>query len=174
MGLGFIAGDFKAAQFSGIPRRPVIGIVFALVANPGFRALAIYRLQQTFENLKPKMLAKLLTFLTSSINHFLTGAEFVPGCHIGPECVIRHPTGIVIGSQVVIGKNSTLQHGVTIGVKYVSQSETKSQSYPKLGNNITVGTNAVIIGDIQVGDFCTIGANSVLTKNLEPGKTFVK
>jgi serine acetyltransferase len=69
---------------------------------------------------------------------------------------LPHPIGIVIGrgNGVSIGENCVIMQNVTIGIKRLG--EVKG---PKIGNNVFIGANSVIVGDIDIGDGSTIGAN---------------
>jgi serine O-acetyltransferase len=71
-----------------------------------------------------------------------------------------HPIGIVIGIGVEIGKNCTIYQNVTIGAK--SQKDADNGIYPKIGNNVTIGCNTVVIGNIEVGDNVKIGASTLV------------
>ena len=74
-----------------------------------------------------------------------------------------HPLGIVIGKGVSIGNGCRIYQNVTIGLK----NETDTQ-YPKIGNNVTIYANSIIIGDIVIGDNTIIGASTVVTKSIPP------
>jgi len=82
-----------------------------------------------------------------------------------------HPIGIVIGIGVEIGKNCTVYQNVTIGAK--SQKDADNGIYPKIGNNVTIGCNAVIIGNIEVGDNVKIGACTLVNCNIPHNVTVV-
>lgn len=92
-------------------------------------------------------------------------------CIIPPESNIHdtvklpHPTGIVIGEGVKIGKQTVIYQNVTIGRKYKDVSK-----YPSIGNNVTIYANSTIIGDVKIGDNAIIGCNSVVLRNVEPGE----
>lgn len=78
--------------------------------------------------------------------------------------VLPHPLGIVIGEGVKIGKSCTIYQGVTIG-----RLNKETSAYPRIGNNVTIYTGAVIIGDITIGDDCIIGAGCIVKSSLEKG-----
>ncbi|WP_052811644.1 serine O-acetyltransferase [Vibrio renipiscarius] len=77
---------------------------------------------------------------------------------------LPHPIGIVIGKGVLLGKNCVIYQGVTIG-----KSNAHSDFYPVIGSNVTIYTGAVIIGNINIGDNCVIGAGRVVSRSLEAG-----
>ena len=103
------------------------------------------------------------------LNFLASGSEFLPGVEIAAGLVIRHPHGIVIGGKVKIGNNCYLQHNVTIGEKYIDKRA--KNEYPILGNNISIGTGAVIIGNIFIADNVSIGALTLVNKDVESDST---
>jgi serine O-acetyltransferase len=155
----YLNGDFKAA--TGKNSSTVKIIVFALL-NPGFRAVCFYRFQQFLFNHNWTLLAHFIF----QINHSINGCELLPGCEIGHRLVIRHPTGIVLGQGAQIGSDCFLQHGVTLGVAHIGSNPTNE--YPVIGNGVEIGSYAVIVGRVNVGESATIGALSVVTKDVPP------
>lgn len=81
---------------------------------------------------------------------------------IGGGLRIRHPYGIMINGNSIIGENCTIFHQVTIG----SNDLTDGNKAATIGNNVYIGCGAKIIGKIDVGDNVIIGANAVVTKSL--------
>ena len=98
------------------------------------------------------------------------GCEILPGCEIGSRFVIRHPNSIVIGQGARIGSGCFFQHGVTLGVVHIGSTPTSE--YPLIGNNVEIGSYAVIVGGVQVGAGATIGAHSLVNKDV-PSNTIV-
>ena len=76
---------------------------------------------------------------------------------------------VVIGETTVVGDNCTIYQGVTLG----GVGTEKGKRHPTLGNNVTVGSGAKILGSFEVGDNCTIAANAVLLKPLQDNVTAV-
>lgn len=159
-----LAEDYFAV--TGLGANKIKMLKFAIV-NPGFRSVVLYRIQQQAQNKERARLA----YLVSQFNHFLNGCEFIVGCQIGSQLIVRHPAGIVIGEGVRMGSQVVLQHGVTVGVKHVGFSPTGE--YPRIGSNVVIGTNAVVIGDVEIGDSVTIGALTLVSKNVPKGATVV-
>lgn len=129
--------------------------------NPGFRAVCLLRIQSYLQLKKKSRAANLI----SNLNQILTGAEFTPGCQVGPGLVVRHPSGIVIGGSVRIGQNLVIHQGVTIGEKF--RTSEKYSGSPIIGNNVNIGTNSVIAGEIRIGDNIVVGAISFVNKSFE-------
>ena len=71
-----------------------------------------------------------------------------------------HPFATVINAKS-IGKNFQFRNGLTIG-----NTGNNNKMLPVIGNNVTVGVNVVIIGDIAIGDHVIIGAGSVVVKDV--------
>lgn len=83
--------------------------------------------------------------------------------------LILHPAmGIVISGKVTIGKNLTLVGGNVIGFS------TGINNPFLIGNNCSLGANAVIIGPIILEDEIKIGASACVIKNcINKGVTLV-
>ena len=83
--------------------------------------------------------------------------------------MIDHGTGIVIGETAVVGKNCSFLHGVTLG----STGKDKGDRHPKLGDDVLVGCNATILGNISIGDSAKIGSGSIVLKSIKHCATAV-
>lgn len=83
---------------------------------------------------------------------------------IGPGLILPHPLGIVIGPEVLIGRNVMLQHNITLGTK----RGTLGSGTPVIEDEVTIFPGSVVIGDITVGQGATIGANSLIDEDVEP------
>ena len=75
-----------------------------------------------------------------------------------------HPIGIVIGFKVSMGYDCQIYQNVTIGAKDTANYRTAN--YPKIGNNVTIYPNTVIIGDISIGDNAIIGAGTIVRADI--------
>lgn len=75
--------------------------------------------------------------------------------------VAFHPFSTIVNAKS-IGRNFTCRQCTVIGNK----SDDKKSYKPVLGDNVTLGANVVIIGDISIGDNVIIGAGSVVTKDI--------
>jgi putative colanic acid biosynthesis acetyltransferase WcaB len=101
---------------------------------------------------------------------WVLGIEIPAGCKIGGGVIIDHGQALVLNRNVVIGENCRLRSSTTIGIKL---GKAGSYECPIIGNNVDVGANVVIIGDIDIGDNVIIGAGSVVTKNILSGSVVV-
>lgn len=93
----------------------------------------------------------------------------IPINAVGPGLRIDHWGFIAINGKAKVGSNCHIFGDVTIGVK--DNSETDA---PKIGDNVTIGAGARIIGSITIASNCKIGANAVVTHSVyEEGKIIV-
>ncbi len=119
---------------------------------PGFHAILFHRFTHLLYRLGIPFLPRLL----SQINRFFTGLEIHPGATIGKGFFVDHGMGVVIGETAEIGDNCVLFHNVTLG----GTGKHTGKRHPTLGNNVLIGTGAILLGPIRVGDNVKIGANS--------------
>jgi len=89
-----------------------------------------------------------------------TGIEIHPGATIGEGLFIDHGMGVVIGETAVIGEDVTMYHGVTLG----GTTSDKGKRHPTIGDRVTIGAGAKILGAIDVAHDSRIGANAVVVR----------
>lgn len=77
--------------------------------------------------------------------------------------------GTVIGETAIVGDDVTLYQGVTLG----GTGKEKGKRHPTIGNSVTVGAGARILGNITVGDNVRVGAGSVVLRNVPANSTIV-
>jgi len=142
--------------------RSVIEVIFCY---PGVHALWFHRLAHFLWRHKLRFLARLL----SHVNRFLTGIEIHPGAKIGRHFFIDHGAGVVIGETAEVGDDVLMYQGVVLG----GTSLRKEKRHPTIGNNVVMGTGAVALGAITIGDGARIGSGSVVVKSVPPGATVV-
>jgi len=140
----------------------VLEVIFCY---PGLHALWFHRLAHFLWRHKLRFPARLL----AHINRFLTGIEIHPRARIGRRFFIDHGSGVVIGETAEIGDDVLLYQGVVLGGTTLE----KKKRHPTIGNNVVIGTGAVALGAINIGDGARIGAGSVVAKSVPPGATVV-
>ena len=136
------------------------------LASSGLHAIWAYRVAHSLWG-RPG--TRLLARLLSQIVRAATGVEIHPGATIGRRFFIDHGMGVVIGETAEIGDDVMLYHGVTLG----GRSLAKTKRHPTLGNRVTVGAGAKILGPILIGDDAQVGANSVVVKDVPAGSVAV-
>ncbi len=140
-----------------VPRRRDLWRNFLI---PRCAPVGLFRLARACQLGGWTRLARLLTW----INFYLHGIEIAAQCDIGPYFFMPHASGTVIGAQA-IGHHAVIYHQVTIGAKAV---EFDHVGRPRIGNNAFIASGARIIGAIELGDGCVVGANAVVTKSAGP------
>jgi serine O-acetyltransferase len=95
-----------------------------------------------------------------------SGAEISPLAEIGPGLCLMHSVGIVIGGDVRAGRNLQIYQGVTLG-------DGGTPGQPKLGNDVTIGAGAAVLGGVVIGDRVVIGAHAVVTKDIPNDSTAI-
>jgi len=97
------------------------------------------------------------------------GSDISWKAKIGPGLYISHGVNIVIGSGARVGRDLTILNGVTLGQKRRIEDwkgEENEDGYPEVGDNVYLGTGCKVLGGIKIGRNVTIGANSVVTKDV--------
>ena len=124
--------------------------------NAGFRFLVAYRLVNEQGLLKLLGLI-LLTFRDKQRIQILRETK------IGYGLYISHGGPVVVNPSTVIGNNCNLSQFVTIG-----SNEGKAAV---IGDNVYIGPNTCLVEDVTIGDNVTVGAGSVVTKDIPANAT---
>ena len=96
----------------------------------------------------------------SQVARGLTGIEIHPGATLGAGLFIDHGMGVVIGETAVVGEDVTLYHGVTLG----GTTQDRGKRHPTIGDRVTIGAGAKVLGAIEVASDSRIGANAVVVR----------
>ena len=124
----------------------------------GLHAVWAHRVANKMWRIKPlKTPARAL----SQIARGLTGIEIHPGATIGRRFFIDHGMGVVIGETTEIGDDVMLYQGVTLGGTSLEQTK----RHPTLGDGVTVGAGAKVLGPVEIGEQSAVGANAVVVKS---------
>ena len=107
--------------------------------------------------------------LISNLNRSFTGIEIHPGAKIGTRLFIDHGMGVVIGETAEIGDDVLIYAGVVLG----GTSLEKKKRHPTIGNNVLIGTGAVVLGAVIIGNGARIGAGSVVIEDVPASSTVV-
>lgn len=88
------------------------------------------------------------------------GVDISHKTKIGEGCVFDHGFGLVIHKNTVTGNNVRVRNGVTIGVAHEGDMQPSV-----LCDSVSIGANAVVIGNVTIGECAVIGAGAVVTKS---------
>lgn len=84
------------------------------------------------------------------------GLEISTDAQIGRGLYLGHPYNITVAGGVTLGDNVNLHKGCTIG----RENRGRREGVPTIGNCVSIGINATVIGNIQIGDDVMIAPNS--------------
>ena len=92
---------------------------------------------------------------------------------IGENCMISLRAKIDIRrGNISIGNNSTITYGCVIlshdAASRLINPQDNGEGAVSIGNNVFIGVNSVILGNVTIGDNSIIGAGSVVTKDVPP------
>jgi serine O-acetyltransferase len=100
--------------------------------------------------------------LWQKLIEMLTGISIPASAQIGHSFYIGHFGGIILNAKTVIGNNCNISQGVTIGISGLGAH----RGVPVIGNDVYMGANAVIAGNIVVGNYVLIGACSLVNSTI--------
>ena len=132
--------DFKKSNY----------LIFELLHYPEFRSLIYYRFKR--KNRIIRILVKAFSFLYAPQKSL-----FIHTKNIGKGFFIEHGFSTIISAES-LGMNFHINQNCTIGWS--------NAGAPRIGDNVKVHCNSVIIGNINIGDNTTIGAGAVVTKTI--------
>ena len=143
-----------------------------ILTYPGAKAVFFHRIANFFAIAKFNLVARII----SQFSRFLTGIELHPNAKVGKNLFIDHGMGVVIGETSEIGDNVTIYHMVTLGgisPSINSDDQRNTKRHPTLMDNVVVGSGAQILGPVVVGKNAKIGANAVVTKDVDENSVMV-
>ena len=154
------------AMFDADPAATNYGEV--IFCYPVMNTMTHYRVAHRLHELKVPVIPRIITELA----HSKTGIDIHPGAQIGEYFSIDHGTGVVIGETTIIGNHVTLYQGVTLGAKSFKYDEQGNMlnipRHPIIEDNVTIYSNASILGRITIGHHSVIGGNIWLTHSVPP------
>ncbi|OSC24844.1 serine O-acetyltransferase [Mycobacterium vulneris] len=157
-----IRRDIRAAR----ERDPAVPTTLQVIlAYPGVHAIWGHRINHWLWHRGARLIAR----ITAEITRILTGVEIHPGAVLGPGLFIDHATGVVIGETAEVGEDVTIYHGVTLG----GSGRDTGKRHPTIGDRVTIGAGAKILGAIKIGDDSRIGANAVVVKEVPSSSVVV-
>lgn len=136
-----------------------------LLCYPCVRALFWYRIAHKAYQKGHTLRARMI----SQHARNATGIEIHPGAQIGKRFFIDHGMGVVIGETAVIGDDVTIYQDVTLG----GTGKDVGKRHPTIGNRVTIGAGAKVLGPFTVGEGSKIGAGSIVLKEVPPNCTVV-
>ena len=156
--------DVRAAHERDPAARGVSSLE-VLASWPGVQAVLAHRVAHALHDAGVPLAPRVIAYGSRA----LTGVEIHPAAEIGDGLFIDHGMGVVIGETAVIGDDVTLYQGVTLG----GTGFATGKRHPTVGDNVTIGSGAKLLGPIEVGHGAKVGANSVVITDVPPNSTVV-
>ena len=154
------------AMFDADPAARNYGEV--IFCYPVMNTMTHYRVAHRLHELGVPVIPRIITEQA----HSKTGIDIHPGAQIGEYFSIDHGTGVVIGETTIIGNHVTLYQGVTLGAKSFKYDEQGNMlnipRHPIIEDNVTIYSNASVLGRITIGHHSIIGGNIWLTHDVLP------
>lgn len=162
-----LATDAEAA-FNGDPAAQNINEV--IFCYPGFRAICNYRIAHQLYKLNVPFIPRMITEMA----HSETGIDIHPGAQIGNYFSIDHGTGTVIGETSIIGNRVRIFQGVSLAGEKLPPDENGNairgvSRHPVLEDDVTIYSNATLLGRIHIGRGATICGNVWITEDVPAG-----
>jgi len=154
--------DLQAARDRDPAARSTLELV---LCYPGVHAVWGHRLSHWLWQHDGKLLGRVCSALTA----WLTGVDIHPAAVLGQGLFIDHASGVVIGETAEVGSDVTIYHGVTLG----GSSLQRGKRHPTVGDRVTIGAGAKVLGPITIGHDSRIGANAVVVKPVPPDSVVV-
>jgi len=132
---------------------------------PGVWAMAWYRIAHALHNASFKRFARIIMGLAQIFTHI----DIHPAAKIGSRVFIDHGTGVVIGETSIIEDDVLIYQGVTLG----GVSLTEGKRHPTVRKGAVIGAGAKVLGNIEIGEYAKIGANSVVVKEVPDNATAI-
>jgi serine O-acetyltransferase len=131
---------------------------------PGLWVMAVYRFGRWRYTIRQRWLRVPFSFLYKFlfvVVRAASGAEIPCETRIGRRLRLDHSYGIVISGDAWLGDDVILRDGVTIGLR-----RTGHRGSPVIGDRADIGTGAKILGTIHIGNDVSVGANAVVLSDI--------
>jgi len=132
---------------------------------PGVWAIAWYRVANRLYKANFKRFSRTIMGLAQ----ILTNIDIHPAAEIGKRVFIDHGIGVVIGETTIIEDDVLIYQGVTLG----GVSLTHGKRHPTVKKGAVIGAGAKVLGNIVIGEYSKIGANSVVVKEVPDNATAI-
>jgi serine O-acetyltransferase len=171
LGLGTlrrVSSEIRADITSARERDPAargVGSFEILSTWAGVQAVLAHRVAHGLYDAGVPVAPRALAFTSRAI----TGIEIHPAASIGDDFFIDHGAGVVIGETAEIGDRVTLYQGVTLG----GTGFARGKRHPTVGDDVTIGSGAKLLGPVTVGHGAKVGANTVVIEDVPPNSTVV-
>lgn len=141
-----------------------------VLVSEGFWFTVDFRIRTRLDQIRPRSLRGLLIALEYPIHKLIrtiNHSSLSMGAKVGPGLLLAHFGGVWIDPGVVIGRDCTIFHQVTIAGRGRRSGE--SSGVPTIGDRVRIMPGAKVLGGITIGDDVRIGANAVVLEDVPAG-----
>lgn len=131
--------------------------------TPATHCIVMYRLSSV---LYQNRLTRPFAFLLRSLSIVWGGTEIHPAAKIGPGLFLNHSQMVLIGEGVTMGSHVRLSHGVSIGGDVGRGAPEAAAGWPVIGDGVTVGLHAIVMGPVTVGEHSVISAQALVVRDV--------
>ncbi len=163
-----VAHEVRSDIASARDRDPAargVGSLEILATWGGVQAVLAHRLSHALYDAGVPVVPHALSYASRAV----TGIEIHPAADIGAEPFIDHGSGVVIGETAEIGDRVTIYQGVTLG----GTGFARGKRHPTIGDDVTIGSGAKLLGPVAVGRGAKVGANTVVVADVPANATVV-
>ncbi len=156
-----------AEDFSNVYKNdPAIHSRMDFIFNyPGVWAIVWYRIAHRFHRNGFKRTARMIM----GLNLLITNIDIHPAARIGRRVFIDHGFGVVIGETTIIEEDVVIYQGVTLG----GVSLEHGKRHPTVHQGAVIGAGAKVLGNITIGHYAKVGANSVVVRDVPECSTAI-
>jgi serine O-acetyltransferase len=161
-----LARDVQAAYDGDPAAKSLDEIIFSY---PCILAITVYRIAHELHGQGVPLLPRIMT----EYAHGVTGIDIHPGAKIGKNFFIDHGTGVVIGETTEIGDRVKIYQSVTLGALSFPKDGQGNlirgvKRHPPIEDDVTIYSNATILGSTVIGTRSVIGGNVWITRDVPP------
>ncbi|MDX6585693.1 MAG: serine O-acetyltransferase [Solirubrobacterales bacterium] len=163
-----VASEIRSDVASARDRDPAargVGSAEILTTWAGVQALLAHRVAHALYEAEVPLVPRVVAFSSRAV----TGVEIHPAARIGSDFFIDHGAGVVIGETAEIGDRVTLYQGVTLG----GTGFARGKRHPTVGDDVTIGSGAKLLGPVEIGHGAKVGANTVVISDVPSNSTVV-
>lgn len=148
----------------------VLKIFSTILINPNFHCVFLYRIAHFFHVIHLDIIAKLFWYL----NRVLYAVDIDYRADLAGGFQVIHGIGLVVGAFVKTRGRVVIYQGVILGGSNNKENMRNEilLKQPNIGNNTVIYSNCMLLGPLWIGNDVTIGAGSVVLKDVEDGKVF--
>lgn len=141
-------------------KRSFLLLLRYLFFTAGFRYVFLFRKSSLADSVITRIFWKILLRRCM----LSTGIQIPENTKIDKGFRIVHFGHIVINPATIIGKNFNISHGVTLG-----HAEGRQAGSPIIKDNVSIQTNAVVVGGVVIGNDVLIAPNAFVNFDVPDG-----